>query len=108
MNRGVNFRIVVADAGPKFEGKDLMVRTLASHRHQHLALALRSSSLTFSDLVSPSQARLYHAGLHCTYVYLHALSFVMPEVTTLCLTRTRCFLLTRSSNLSPRTLTLTP
>ena len=52
MNRGVNFRIVVADAGPKFEGKELM-------------------------------ARLHHAGLHCTYVYLHALSFVMPEVTKL-------------------------
>ena len=52
MHRGVGFRVVIADAGPKFEGKELM-------------------------------QRLKQAGLHCTYVYLHALSYVMPEVTKL-------------------------
>ena len=52
MHQGVTFRVIVADAGPKFEGKDLM-------------------------------QRLQQAGLHCSYVYLHALSYVMPEVTKL-------------------------
>eukprot|EP00900_Chrysochromulina_parva_P020246 jgi/Chrpa1/2855/Chrysochromulina_OHIO_Genome00002073-RA len=51
---GVTFRILVADAGPKFEGRDLMARLLA-------------------------------AGLRCTYVNLHALSYTMPEVTKLLL-----------------------
>ena len=52
--QGVHFRVVVADAGPRFEGRELLRRLLA-------------------------------AGLRCTYVNLHALSYMMPEVTKLLL-----------------------
>ena len=54
MSRGVQFRVIVADAGPKFEGRELM-------------------------------QRLMGAGLRCTYVNLHALSYMMPEVSKLLL-----------------------
>jgi len=54
MAQGVHFRVVVADAGPRFEGRELLRRLLA-------------------------------AGLRCTYVNLHALSYMMPEVTKLLL-----------------------
>ena len=52
MRQGVQFRVLVADAGPRFEGRELM-------------------------------QRLLHAGLRCTYVNLHALSYMMPEVSKL-------------------------
>ena len=52
MRQGVQFRVIVADAGPKFEGRELMQRLLL-------------------------------AGLRCTYVNLHALSYMMPEVSKL-------------------------
>lgn len=52
--QGINFRVIIADAGPRFEGRELMRRLLA-------------------------------AGLRCTYVNLHALSYMMPEVTKLLL-----------------------
>ena len=54
MSRGVQLRVIVADAGPKFEGRELM-------------------------------QRLMGAGLRCTYVNLHALSYMMPEVSKLLL-----------------------
>jgi translation initiation factor eIF-2B subunit delta len=54
MRTGVQFRVVVADAGPKFEGKELM-------------------------------RRLLRAGLKCTYVNLHALSYIMHDVSKLLL-----------------------
>ncbi len=52
MQRDVTFRVIVADAGPKFEGREMM-------------------------------RRLLDAGLRCTYAGLHALSYLMPEVTKL-------------------------
>jgi len=48
-SQGVSFRVVVADGGPKLEGKAML-------------------------------RRLLDAGLRCTYANLHALSYIMPEV----------------------------
>ena len=48
MRAGVQFSVIVADAGPKFEGRECMRRLLA-------------------------------AGLRCTYVGLHALTYRDPR-----------------------------
>ena len=54
MEAGVQFRVIIADAGPKFEGRELMRRLLAS-------------------------------GIRCTYVNLHALPYMISEVSKLLL-----------------------
>ena len=76
---GKQFRVIVVDSRPKFEGMHMYTHT---HTHLHTTVLIMIE-LLFSVIVSEGQQllrKLVKAGVKCSYILINAVSYIMKEV----------------------------